>query len=80
MRKSKPSVNETKHDRQRGAAFASGGRTKMFPEQSAGPQKRGITGKNQTPAPGAQSAKGGGKSSVPGKVLTAKGGRTGVRA
>ena len=80
MRKSKPTVNATKHDRQRGAAFSKGGTTRMFPDQSAGPAKRGITGKNQTAAPGAKSARGGGKSTVPGKVLPAKGGRTGVRA
>jgi hypothetical protein len=36
-----------------------GGSNRMFGEQAAGPAKPAITGKGQTPAPGAKSARGG---------------------
>ena len=42
-----------------GKAFAKGGADKMFGQQSAGKAKPAMTGKSQTPAPGAKSAKGG---------------------
>jgi hypothetical protein len=44
---------------ERRTAGVKGGADKMFKKQSAGPAKAGQTGKNQTPAPGAKSAKGG---------------------
>jgi hypothetical protein len=79
MRTSKPTVDRSKHDRERLATYARGGDAKMFKPQAAGPAKRGITGKAQSPAPGARAAKGGPKSKVPGRALSAKGGRTVVR-
>jgi len=74
----KSTVNESKRDRQRAGAFASGGKTRMFKQQAAGPDKPGNTGKDQTPAPGAKSAKGGPKTYVGGVSLPAKAGRTGA--
>jgi hypothetical protein len=59
--RSKLHVDQTKKDRQHSAQFGKDGKTRMFPEQAAGLVKSGITGKAQTAAPGAQSAKGGNK-------------------
>jgi hypothetical protein len=59
MRAHKPTADQSKRDRQHGAAFARGGDDHMFRKQAAGPAKRGITGKAQSPAPGARAAKGG---------------------
>jgi hypothetical protein len=65
---------------QRPRAYAEGGSTRMAKPQAAGPQKPGGTAHNvKGSAPGAKSAKGGGHAGVPGRVLAAKGGRTGVR-
>jgi hypothetical protein len=75
----KPTVNESKRDRQHNAVLAKGGRGHMFRKQAAGPAKRGITGKAQTLAPGAKAARGGTKSKVPDRVLPARAARTGVR-
>src|SRR6516164_9660989 len=44
---------------QHGAAFAKGGKAHMVKPQAAGPDAPGRTGKVQTPAPGARSARGG---------------------
>ena len=77
---SKSEVDRSKGERQRGTTFAKGGHTRlMFGKQAAGPAKSGQTGKNQTPAPGAKAARGGGHAPVPGKSLTAKPGRSGPR-
>jgi hypothetical protein len=49
---------------QHGVIFARGGSgpaNRMVREQAAGPAKAGITGKKQTPAPGAKQASGGPK-------------------
>jgi hypothetical protein len=60
--------------------YARGGNEHTFPQQAAGPQKPGSTAhKVKGSAPGAKSAKGGGPAPVPGRALSAKGGRTGVR-
>jgi hypothetical protein len=76
----KSSVKESKHDRQRGTTFAKGGDDdRMFRKQAAGPARSGQTDKNQRPAPSARAAKDGKHVPVPGRVLSAKGGRTGVR-
>jgi hypothetical protein len=40
-------------------SFGKGGSTKMFKPQAAGPDRPGNTGKDQSPAPGAQRAAGG---------------------
>jgi hypothetical protein len=59
--------------------FAEGGRgqtNKMFKPQAAGPVKPAITGKIQTPAPGARAAKGGPKNQGYGLALPAVGGHT----
>jgi hypothetical protein len=63
----------------RNTQFGKGGSTRMFKQQAAGPAKAGQTGKNQTSASGAKAAKGGPKSKVPGRSVTARAGRTGVR-
>ena len=65
-----------KTEKQRGARYAQGGDDKMFKPQSADPQKPGITGKNQTPAPGAKAAKGGPPARGYGLSLPAQPGRT----
>jgi hypothetical protein len=59
MRGNKLHVDQTKKDRQRGAALAKGGKVHMVKPQAAGPDKPGHTGKVETPAPGAKAAKGG---------------------
>jgi hypothetical protein len=76
---SKPHVDSSKHQSERGAKFAKGGKDKMFPEQAAGPARPRQTGKNQTPAPGAKAARGGGKVHVSGQSVPAKPGATGPR-
>ena len=63
----------------RNTQFGKGGSARMFKQQAAGPAKRGITGKAESPAPGAKAAKGGPKSKMPDRSVTAKGGATGVR-
>jgi hypothetical protein len=65
-----------KVDKQRGARYAQGGGDKMFKPQSAGPQKPGITGKNQTPAPGAKAARGGPRTTGHSVSAPAKAGHT----
>jgi hypothetical protein len=65
-----------KVEKQRGARYAQGGDDKMFKPQSAGPQKPGITGKNQTKAPGAKAARGGPKNTGFGLSLPAAAGKT----
>jgi hypothetical protein len=78
MRGNKLHVDRTKKDTQRGAALAKGGRTKMFGPQSAGPDAPGLTGKVQTPAPGARAAHGGTtKMAAFAPARQAKPGRTG---
>ena len=73
-------ASKTKTSVQHGAAFAKGGSTKMMKPQAAGAQKPGGTAHAvKGGAPGAKAAKGGGHAPVPGRVLSAKGGRTGVR-
>jgi hypothetical protein len=72
----KKSVNATKKDRVRGAVYAEGGDDKMFKPQSSGTQQSGITGKNQTKAPGALRARGGPKNVGYGLSLPAVGGHT----
>jgi hypothetical protein len=61
---------------QHGAAFAKGGKTKMFGKQAAGPDRPGNTGKDQSAAPGAKAAKGGPHLSRSAVSLLAKAGRT----
>jgi hypothetical protein len=63
----------------RNTRFGKGGSARMFKQQAAGPAKRGITGKAQSPAPGAKAAKGGGKTELSGRAMPAKRGATGVR-
>jgi hypothetical protein len=58
------------------AAFARGGAGKMFSKQSAGPATPARTGKVQTPAPGAKSAKGGARTSGHALATPAKAGHT----
>jgi hypothetical protein len=60
-------------------SFASGGNTRMFKEQTAGPAKPGMTGKKQSPAPGAKAAKGGDPPRAGGLSNPARAGRTGGR-
>jgi hypothetical protein len=77
----KPHVDSSKQDRQRGTAFAKGGKSRMFGEQAAGPIRAGQTGKAQNPAPGAKGARGGGKTGadIGGLARPAKAGATGPR-
>jgi hypothetical protein len=70
---------KTKRSSERGASFAKGGNDRMFGKQAAGPARPARTGKVPTAAPGAKSARGGGSAPVPGRALSAKAGRTGVR-
>jgi hypothetical protein len=78
---SKPHVDISKQDRDRGTAFAKGGKAKMFGEQAAGPIRPGQTGKAQNPAPGSKGARGGGKTGadVGGLARPAAPGATGPR-
>jgi hypothetical protein len=59
MRGNKLHVDQTKIDRLHSKAFARGGRTRMFDEQSAGPARAGHAGKVETAAPGPKRAQGG---------------------
>lgn len=59
MRGNKLSVNATKKEAQHNVQFAEGGDTHMFGKQSAGPDKPGNTGKDQSAAPGPKYAAGG---------------------
>lgn len=59
MRGKKLDVDRTKHDVERSAKLATGGRDRMFKQQAAGPATPARTGKAQNPAPGAASAQGG---------------------
>jgi hypothetical protein len=72
----KPSVNQSKRDRQHDAAFAKAGNTKMHKPQAAGLAKSGQTGKAQTPAPGAKRASGGPRTTGYSLALPAVGGHT----
>jgi len=60
----------------RAAALAKGGITSMFGKQAAGPDKPGNTGKDQSAAPGAKSAR---RHDEDGRTRQAKPGRTGAR-
>jgi hypothetical protein len=55
----KLSVNTTKKEAQHNVEFAEGGDNHMFGKQSAGPDKPGNTGKDQSAAPGPKFAAGG---------------------
>jgi hypothetical protein len=60
MRATHQSVNKSKKESERAAAFAEGGAKRMLPKQAANPQKPGGTAHNvKGAAPGARSAKGG---------------------
>lgn len=69
---------KTKFSLEKTHAFAKGGSTKMLKEVLAGPQKPGTT-TTAVKGSGGKAARGGGAAPVPGRVLTAKAGRTGVR-
>jgi hypothetical protein len=56
--------------------FAEGGSRKMFKPQAAGPAKPAITGKDQTPAPGAKRASGGPRTKGYSLALPAQPGHT----
>jgi hypothetical protein len=64
----------SQHERQ----YARGGNTHMLGKQAAGPQKPGSTA-HAVKSTGGKSARGGAHASVPGRTLSAKAGRTGVR-
>jgi hypothetical protein len=59
MRVSKPSVDRSKKESQRPAAFAKDGSTKMFKPQAADRTRPGRTGKNESPSSSSRFAKGG---------------------
>jgi hypothetical protein len=64
----------------RAAALAKGGIWSMFGKQAAGPDRPGNTGKDQSAAPGAKSARGGTtKMAAFTPARQAKPGRTGAR-
>jgi hypothetical protein len=71
----------TERSTQHTAALAKGGgKGRMFGPQSAGPDAPGRTGKVETPAPGARSARGGTtKMAAFTPARPAKPGRTGAR-
>ena len=50
---------KSKENSEHNVTFAEGGDTHMFGKQSAGPDKPGNTGRDQTPAPGPKYAAGG---------------------
>jgi hypothetical protein len=80
MRGNKLDVNRTKREKQHDTTFVKGGKTKMFRQQAAGPKQAGITGKRETPAPGARFARGGGEKVFSGGFAKpAQGGATGPR-
>jgi hypothetical protein len=66
----------SKQETERGVVFAKGGKGHMLPEQAAGKARSGISGKAQTTAPGAKSAKGGQKTHGYGLSKPAAPGRT----
>jgi hypothetical protein len=76
----RPTVDQSKIDRQHSRAFAKGGsRGRMFDEQSAGPARAGHAGKVETAAPGPKRATGGPPvRGVGGRSRPAMGGRTGA--
>jgi hypothetical protein len=79
MRGNKLHVDQTKIDRLHSKAFARGGRTKMFGQQAAGPDRPGNTGKDQTAAPGPKAARGGPPvRGVGGRARPAQSGHTGT--
>lgn len=55
----KGSKKVDRHEKSHDVTFAKGGDTHMFGEQSAGAQKPATTAHSETPAPGAEFAKGG---------------------
>jgi hypothetical protein len=82
MRGNKLHVDETKRDRQRPAALAKGGKgapNKMLREVPAEPAPAGRSGPAQTRAPGAKSARDGGKTpvNIGGVARPARPGQTG---
>jgi hypothetical protein len=79
MRGSRSSVDKSKRQSERGAAFAKAGRAKMFGPRSGGPDSPGRTGKVETPASGARSARGGKHKTKPQAAQSAKAGATGAR-
>jgi len=69
-------VKEAQHN----VEFASGGDTKMFGKQAAGPDKPGNTGKDTSAAPGPKYAAGGsGKMFGFSPSISQQAGRTGAR-
>jgi hypothetical protein len=80
MQPKKSSVRASKQDRERGAAYARGGKggaNEMLPEQAANPQKPAVTGHDvKGAAPGAKYARGGPKNVGYGLSLPAVGGHT----
>ena len=79
-RPNKLSVNTTKKEAQHDVTFAEGGDGHMFGKQSAGPDKPGNTGKDQSAAPGPKFAKGGsGKMYGFNPSISQQPGRTGAR-
>ena len=69
----------SKQSSEHGKAFAQGGKgssNKMFKPQASGPARSGHTGKIQSPAPGAKSAKGGPQTRGASVSTPAKPGRT----
>ena len=68
---------KSKQKSERNTQFAEGGSGRMVKQQAAGAAKPGITGKIQSPAPGAKAAKGGSRtSSAPSLAVPAKAGHT----
>jgi hypothetical protein len=65
-----------KKSAQRPATFGKGGATKMFKPQAAGTDRPGNTGKDQSPAPGAQRAVGGPRTTGHSLSLPAAAGHT----
>jgi hypothetical protein len=79
MRGNKLHVDKSKKESQHAATFGKGGKSKMFSDQAAGPQRSGITGGTPNPAPGAKAAKGGQLTSKMRFAEPAKAGRTAPR-
>ena len=70
------SVDRSKKEHQTEREFAKGGKTHMLKKQSAGPDRPGNTGKDQSAAPGARAAKGGPPTRGVSLSTPAKGGHT----
>jgi hypothetical protein len=67
--------SQSKAERLRGdVPFAEGGTTRMFKPQTAGPDRPGNTGKDQTPAPGSKRASGGPRTSGQSSSIPARAG------